>query len=476
MREPTHSTSVPDTVPTLVALHFLGSSAAQWDTMFARLQGRFHCVAFDLPGFGEASQQPGYDVAAMAAHVAAEVRRLAPERWVLVGHSMGAKVACAVARMAEDGAEGLDGLTHLVLMAGSPPGPEPMDDAKRGKMRTWFAGSAAERGAEADDYIRENVANKLTDADQDRLVEAVLQANRVAWVAWLDDGSREDWTDRVGLLQTPVLILAGAKDAALGPDVQKKLMAPHFASALMQTMPHTAHLLPVERPDDVAHAIAVFVGTEVPPEPDLPADYRALIASPRVDARTRTILLERAEPVPGEPGLLTQQEMRTLRALVARIVPQRGEREIDIAGRVLRHLAKGGGDGWRFADLPADMEAFRSGLRNLDAIASTLDVAGFAFLPVAQQDALLEAIAAGKLTSPLPPDDGGLSAHQLGLWFEDMRSLATQIYVAHPATAARIGFSGIANRGDSSGPQGFAQVGLGQRDDWEPSPHLGMDA
>ena len=120
-----------DTAPLLVALHFLGSNAAQWAPTFERLADRFRLLALDLPGFGSAASVRGRDVAGMAEFVAAEIRRRSPGRWLMVGHSMGAKVACAVARMAEDGAAGLDGLTHLVLVAGSPPGPEPMEDGKR---------------------------------------------------------------------------------------------------------------------------------------------------------------------------------------------------------------------------------------------------------------------------------------------------------------------------------------------------------
>lgn len=468
MAEPRY---VPSTLikPTLIALHFLGGSAAQWNPVFALLADRFELRALDLPGFGAAAQTPGYDVAAMAAHVATEVRRLAPKAWLLVGHSMGAKVACAVARMAEDGAEGLGGLTHLVLLAGSPPAPEPMGEHKRRTMRRWFTGAEAERRREADGYIRDNVARKLPDERHAGLVEAVLGANRNAWIAWLDGGSREDWAPRIATLRTPTLIIAGDRDAALGPNTQRALMAPHFAAVRLHVLHGAAHLLPSEQPEAVATCLCKFAGAAPKPlEPAIPPTYRALIDSPRVSARTREVLLDRAKPVGDAAGELSDDDLKVLQALADRIIPQPGQHRIDIASRMIAMTSQPEGDGWRFAELPPDLPLFRAGLRNLDAIAQTIDAAGFAFLPAYQQDALLTALVEARLRSPLMPEAGGLTPRQLQLWFEDMRSCATQVYVSHPVTAARIGFGGIANRGDGAGPQGFPAVGLGQREAWEP--------
>lgn len=469
------STATNNEPPLLVALHFLGGSADQWTPMFEALADDFRCVAIDLPGFGAAAGTPGYDVAAMAAHVAAKVRPLAPSRWLIVGHSMGAKVACAVARLAEDGADGLQGLTHLVLVAGSPPRPEPMGDAKRQIMQGWFTGGDAERRQQADGYIRDNVEHDLPPERHAAVVGAVLRSNRTAWRAWLDGGSREDWTARIGTLNTPTLILAGDADAALGMEVQRTVMAPHFASARYRTLPRTGHLLPIEQPEAVAACITDFVTGSEPGEPPVPAEYRALIDSHRVSERTRRVLLERAQPVALVTGAIPVDQIITLRALLGRLIPQGGERPIDLAARLIGQVAAGAEDGWRFAELPPDMQALRSGLDTLDLIAKSFDAPGFAQLRDDQQDALLTALADGEL-APIPTLGArGLTSPQLRSWFEDVRSFAVQIYASHPATAARIGYSGVGNRGDGAGPQGFQQVGIDQRESWEPVPDRGAD-
>ena len=74
---------------------------------------------------------PEYYVEEIANRIAATIRSYAPERWMLAGHSMGAKVAATIARASEDGAHGLGGLAGLLLLAGSRPSPEPMEDAQR---------------------------------------------------------------------------------------------------------------------------------------------------------------------------------------------------------------------------------------------------------------------------------------------------------------------------------------------------------
>ena len=239
----------------VVLLHFLGGSAREWDEVLARAGTGLRAVAIDLPGFGDASAVPGYGVADMADHVAHRVERLAPDGWVAVGHSMGAKVAAVLARRAEDGEPGLRGLRHLVTIAGSPPGPEPIGDEKRAAMRSWFHGDATASAAEASAYIDHNVGSPLPAEVKRGAVVDVLRMNRAAWTAWLDGGSREDWAARIGVLRTPATVVAGEQDAGLGLDAQQRLMLPHVPDARVVQLAGAGHLMPMERPDEVARLL-----------------------------------------------------------------------------------------------------------------------------------------------------------------------------------------------------------------------------
>ena len=455
------------TAPTTVfCLHFLGGSGREWDSVRQHLDRTVACVTIDLAGFGDAAASPGYSVAAMTECVAEAIRARTPARWLIAGHSMGAKVAACLARRAEDGAVGLAGLAGLVLLAGSPPGPEPMADAMRQEMLGWFAGPAQTSRDEAERYVARNVGAPLQASTTRQAVEDVLRAHPEAWTAWLEFGSREDWSTRIGVLRTPTLLIAGGEDADLGPAAQQALARLHFVDARLVVLDGAGHLLPLERPEDVARLI---VEHAAPPPTGVGEEYWRLLRSGRVSARTRDALLARIAPDDAAPAALTPAERGTLRVLMARVLPQPGPVLIDLAAATDRALAdgsgEGGGDGWRHARLPPDLLAYKAGLRSLDMLAGG---AGFAALDAGAQGDLLHRIAASEADAPAAP----LDAAQMRLWFEDVRADAVRHYVAHPATLSRIGYSGIGYGGDGEPKAGFVRTLAGERDDWEPAPEL----
>jgi hypothetical protein len=188
-------------------------------------------------------------------------------------------------------------------------------------------------------------------------------------------------------------------------------------------------------------------------------DYKALIESDRVSPQTREVLKVRG--LPDDPGyrssIFSDTQYATLHALAVRIIPQNETEDravIDLAARLDQQLASGASDGWRYATLPADTQAFRVALTLLDELARKLSQTSFQDLPAVAQDALLTAIAEGRMAS---------QTFDLQRWFEDLRASLTGIYVSHPATLARMHYSGFADN-----PNGFIQIGIAQVEQWEP--------
>ncbi|RXD07714.1 alpha/beta fold hydrolase [Sphingomonas sp. UV9] len=434
-------------------LHALGGSARSWDAVIARL-GEFDCQPLDLPGFGAASDATGFTVEAMSDAIAAQIRAHDADHWMLVGHSMGGKIASVLAHRSESGQ--LPGLAGMVLLAASPPSPEPIDEERRATMIGWVKQGAV--GAEdARDFVDQNIAAPLSPAAYAAAVDDVQRADPQAWRAWLEQGYREDWSDQVGLLDTPAVIVAGAEDGDLGEENQRKLNLPHYARARFETVTGAAHLLPLEQPERVARLIrdhADAVGAV-----SVPSDYARLIASDRVSARTRATLAERAiaDDADYQPKVVTVSQLATLRALVDRVIPQHA---IDLAARIDTQLATGEGDGWRFAALPVDAEAYRAGLDTLDTLAE----GSFARLDDEQRDALLHKIEAADWSAAT-----SLTPEQMTLWFEDVRADAVRLWLAHPATMARVGYDGFANGGDGVRKQGYALTAADEREGWEPA-------
>jgi hypothetical protein len=214
----------------------------------------------------------------------------------------------------------------------------------------------------------------------------------------------------------------------------------------------------LERPHDVADRIAALA-EEVRDRPALPAAFARLIASDRVSARTRRALMARlGEPGEDAPRALSPAQREVLAAVVDRIVPQPGT-AVDLAGRLDVDLGRGAGDGWRFAELPPDPEAWRRGLDTLLAGAPDLLA-----LDAAGQDAVLDRVAAGDLGGE---GDGLLTGAQLALWFLDVQAAAVRTWLCHPAAQAWIRYDGFADGGDGERKQGFTTTHAGEWEPWQ---------
>ncbi len=246
--------------PTLVLMHFLGGSAREWDEVTASLGNEIRTVAVDLPGFGDSHTIPGYSVEEMADAVEATVREHVTGSYVLVGHSMSGKVALALARRAQDrlASHTDQPLAGLVLVAPSPPSPEPMGEDKRSMMLGLLSERHPDDRARARRYITKNELRDIPEEVEERASQEVLRMNRTAWVAWIEHGSREDWAERVGVLRLPAQVLAGEKDLSLGPEQQRDCTMPHLPHGELCVVANCSHLIPMEQPAVMAAALRAF--------------------------------------------------------------------------------------------------------------------------------------------------------------------------------------------------------------------------
>ncbi|MGL3198690.1 MULTISPECIES: alpha/beta fold hydrolase [Curtobacterium] len=456
---------------TAFCLHALGSSSEEFALLHDRLEDVLDLVGIDLPGFGTSPASSGTTVEDMVERVERAIGRSGVTEWALVGHSMGGKVAAIVADRTISGANGLFGLRGVVLLAASPRSPEPMGEDRRQAMLDWAAAGHINTD-HAGEFVDANTAATLR---SDRLRSAVYDVERTdpeAWRAWLERGSREDWSDDT-TNPVPALVLAGAEDGDLGPSAQQELVLPHWPNGTFAIVPGAAHLLPWEQPDDVADRIRTFWERHAANGPVVPAEHARVIASPRVSATTRGALAARAlaDDPDAEPQVFTPAQLDTLRAVAAVVVPQSGGRTVDVALRVDAQLADGAGDGWRPDGLPTDVEAYRAALDELGAAASRDGATGD------DHDGVLADELAAVLADVLAAIEDGsyepvgpLTVSQLAAWAEDAAVDLAKQWLAHPATMAAIDYDGYANGGDGVRKQGFQLLGAGQREAWEAGP------
>lgn len=197
----------------------------------------------------------------------------------------------------------------------------------------------------------------------------------------------------------------------------------------------------------------------------------------RLSAPLRAILVERARPDDPayEPRAVSPEQLAVLRAVLSHVVPQdRSAVSIDLAARLDAMMADETGNGWRYEALPGDPDAYRFGLDTLDAMARAAGADGYAGLAHERQHALLAQIAEASDAdgrSPTAP----LTRAQMALWFEELRSDAIRLYVAHPAVMAEIGYSGPLNgAGSGAAFDGFERVGMNEREPFEPNAQTGV--
>ncbi len=92
----------------------------------------------------------------------------------------------------------------------------------------------------------------------DRLTKTVLGDNPAHQAAVWELIATLDVRDRLGELRCPTLVLVGEQDASTPPAVAKDVAAA-ITNAELQILPGTAHIVTVEAPDVVNHAIRTFL-------------------------------------------------------------------------------------------------------------------------------------------------------------------------------------------------------------------------
>ncbi|GAA5704902.1 MULTISPECIES: alpha/beta fold hydrolase [Streptomyces] len=77
-------------------------------------------------------------------------------------------------------------------------------------------------------------------------------------MAWPRQALVEDFTDRVGAIDVPVLVLAGSDDKVDPPQILRDHLLPLITTATLTELDGTGHLSPLEVPDQVASHISAF--------------------------------------------------------------------------------------------------------------------------------------------------------------------------------------------------------------------------
>ena len=236
-------------VPALVFLHYWGGSSRTWRHVIEILAPEFRTVTIDHRGWGRsAAPARGYALADMADDAEAVIETLDLERYVLVGHSMGGKVAQLLASRRPRG------LVGLALVAPSPPSPLNLPlEIRQGMVHAYE--SRASIIATVEQVL---APDGLDPADLETVIADSLAGAPAAKVAWPLAASQEDITGAVAGIDVPVVVISGEHDRVDPPDILRRELLSRIPQAQLHVLPRVGHLSPFEAPDDLAGLVKAF--------------------------------------------------------------------------------------------------------------------------------------------------------------------------------------------------------------------------
>lgn len=273
------SSSSTDT-PLLLFLHYWGGSSSTWYKLTSpdsptSLSRRYPCVSIDQRGWGQSvgpdTAASDYSVTPLATDLVAVLEALVNTEDVaaaartngiiLVGHSMGGKVALAA--LANLPLEILALIKGLVLVAPAPPTPLilPPDMAEQQK-HAYDSHQSAE-------FVVSNVlsnADLLSKDDISMVVRDNLLGNQFAKEGWIMHGMQQDLlpllpqiSSRPHARDIKVRVLGGEFDVVEPQErVQKEVvqrLTGHGFSVDYTLVSGARHLIPLENPEAVQQAI-----------------------------------------------------------------------------------------------------------------------------------------------------------------------------------------------------------------------------
>lgn len=240
-----HYTDVGMGSTALVFIHYFGGATTTWQPVVELLKDHYRCIAIDMLGFGKspAPERPSF-VADNSTAVTEVLDKLNLRNFLLIGHSMGGKIVLSIASQQPAGLKG------LVLIAPSPPSPEPMTMHNRLKLdKAW----------QHEKRITAHIKSLLaTVIPQSRLLQTIADNMVVAnnaWQGWLYIGSKEDISGDMKNVGVPITVVSGSEDKGLSTNFLTTEFAKYFNDAKVIELEHCGHLIPLEKPEHVADII-----------------------------------------------------------------------------------------------------------------------------------------------------------------------------------------------------------------------------
>jgi len=243
--------SGPRDAPPLLLLHSIGTNLHVWDAPADLLQGGYRLIRLDQRGHGLTTVTQGPTTIAALAHDAiAALDALGIDAAHVAGLSLGGMVAQAMAAIAPERVLSLIAVDTAMVI----PPPE-----------LWHQRAATIRahgmGAIVEGVIPRWVTPAfLGDPAAAGLRQMLLRTDPEGYAAAAEAIATADLTASTSSLRLPALVIVGDQDVAT-PPAAAEAMRDAIPGGRLEIIAGASHISTVERPADVAGAIARFLGS-----------------------------------------------------------------------------------------------------------------------------------------------------------------------------------------------------------------------
>ncbi len=251
--------------PAMLLLHGFTGSGRNWDELAKKLPG-WRIIAPDLPGHGETAPPSGA-MPEVALDLAALLDQLGVDQAVVIGYSMGGRLALHLAVQAPE-------RVRALVVIGATPG---LLDAEARAERVAADEQLAQRiESDFEGFVRDWEAQsmfatqKAMSTESQEQIRAIRRSHHpkalAAALRLLGTGSQPPLHDRLAGLTMPVLWVVGEYDQkfrAIADAVHPLLPDARFA-----ILPYAGHAVHLERPSAFKTLLLSF--TEKLPEPASP--------------------------------------------------------------------------------------------------------------------------------------------------------------------------------------------------------------
>ena len=244
----------PDDAPVLLLGGSLGTTLAMWEPQLPQLSATHRVIRFEHRGHGASPVPNGpYSIDALGEDVLAMMDRLGIRRAAYCGLSIGGMVGQWLAINAPDR---IDSLILICTSAHLPP------------ASAWQDRAAAVRAAGTPEVVADTVLSRWFTAPWaerhpdviSRYRQMISGIDPEGYAGCCEAIAGMDLRDGLDRISAPTLVLSGRQDPSIPPP-HGEAIARAVAGARLEILDPGAHLLSVERPDDVTALIAGHLGT-----------------------------------------------------------------------------------------------------------------------------------------------------------------------------------------------------------------------